>query len=157
MASSSASKLSSKEAFRTPPVVPPPSLPPWREPDGAPERPAPPPELELELGPEPELEPEPEPRLPVPPEPVPPGRCGRSRRGLDRSPVGAGADERQRDLALRVDVVDDHLHRLAELDDVLDALDALAPPRREMWSRPSRPGRMLTKAPNLVMFTTLPV
>ena len=32
----------------------------------------------------------------------------------------------------------------------------LPPPRREMWSRPSRPGRMLTNAPNLVMFTTLP-
>ena len=26
-----------------------------------------------------------------------------------------------------------------------------------MWTRPSRPGRMLTKAPNLVMLTTLPV
>ena len=29
-------------------------------------------------------------------------------------------------------------------------------PRREMWMRPSRPGRMLTNAPNLVMLTTLP-
>ena len=29
-------------------------------------------------------------------------------------------------------------------------------PSFEMWSRPSRPGRMLTNAPNLVMFTTLP-
>ncbi len=30
------------------------------------------------------------------------------------------------------------------------------PPSLEMWTRPSRPGRMLTKAPNLVMLTTLP-
>ena len=30
-------------------------------------------------------------------------------------------------------------------------------PSLEMWRRPSRPGRMLTKAPNLVMLTTLPV
>ena len=30
-------------------------------------------------------------------------------------------------------------------------------PSFEMWSRPSRPGRMLTNAPNLVMFTTWPV
>ena len=29
-------------------------------------------------------------------------------------------------------------------------------PSLEMWSRPSRPGRMLTNAPNLVTFTTLP-
>src|SRR5205823_3903320 len=29
-------------------------------------------------------------------------------------------------------------------------------PSLEMWSNPSRPGRMLTNAPNLVMFTTLP-
>ena len=29
-------------------------------------------------------------------------------------------------------------------------------PSFEMWSRPSRPGRMLTNAPNLVTFTTLP-
>ena len=30
-------------------------------------------------------------------------------------------------------------------------------PSLEMWTRPSRPGRMLTNAPNLVMFTTRPV
>ena len=29
-------------------------------------------------------------------------------------------------------------------------------PSFEMWSRPSRPGRMFTNAPNLVTFTTLP-
>ena len=32
----------------------------------------------------------------------------------------------------------------------------LPPPILEMWSRPSRPGRMFTNAPNLVMFTTRP-
>ena len=29
-------------------------------------------------------------------------------------------------------------------------------PSFEMWTRPSRPGRMLTKAPNVVVFTTVP-
>src|SRR5690606_28190845 len=33
----------------------------------------------------------------------------------------------------------------------------LSPPTFEMWSRPSRPGRMLTNAPNFVMLTIRPV
>ena len=36
------------------------------------------------------------------------------------------------------------------------ALMRRPPPILEMWTRPSRPGRMFTKAPNFVMFTTLP-
>src|SRR5207248_4890636 len=36
------------------------------------------------------------------------------------------ADGRQRDLALRIDVLDDHLDVLAELEHVLDAVDTLA-------------------------------
>ena len=37
------------------------------------------------------------------------------------------------------------------------ALIRLPRPSLEMWTRPSRPGRMLTNAPNLVMFTTRPL
>ena len=72
--------------------------------------------------------------------------------------AGSSPARRQRHLALRVDVVDPDLDLVAEVD-------ARPPPGRcacrrpslEMWSRPSRPGRMLTNAPNLVMLTTLPV
>ena len=74
-----------------------------------------------------------------------------------RSAPAGLAGERQRHLALRVDVVDLHL------DGPGRATRRPRPGRRacrrptlEMWSRPSRPGRMFTKAPNLVMLTTLP-
>ena len=57
--------------------------------------------------------------------------------------LGRGG-QRQRHLALRVDVVDPDLDRLAELEHVLDLFDALAPASDdslEMCSRPSRPGQ----------------
>ena len=47
-------------------------------------------------------------------------------RGLRTSAAGGLAGQRQRDLALRVDVVDADLDLLAEVDDVLDPLDPLA-------------------------------
>src|SRR5437764_6651034 len=47
------------------------------------------------------------------------GRGARTSRTLS----GAVARQRQRDLALRVDVVDPHVERLAQLDHVLDPLD----------------------------------
>ena len=65
------------------------------------------------------------------------------------------ADRLERDLVVRIDVFDDDLDFLTELSTSSTLSMRLPPPILEMC-RPSRPGRMFTNAPNLVMFTTRP-
>ena len=66
-------------------------------------------------------------------------------------------DEGERELARVVDVVDrDRRPRRRGRARPRPGRCACRRPSFEMWSRPSRPGRMLTNAPNLVMFTTGP-
>ena len=77
-----------------------------------------------------------------------------SRRPLaGRLPLGA--DRAQADLALRVDVLDEH-GQAPSFTASSTEFRRLPLPSLEMWTRPSRPGTRFTKAPNVVVFTTVP-
>ncbi len=76
------------------------------------------------------------------------GRVSRSGISSPRSRASSSRITRRDSLmrSLRVDVDDPHLELVALVEDVADVGDALEE-SSEMWTRPSWPGRISTKAP----------
>jgi hypothetical protein len=76
-----------------------------------------------------------------------PCRAGRRRDGLDPRVLGELLDAQRDALLLLVDLEDDALDLVALLESSLGWVTFLVQDMSEMWSRPSMPGSISTKAP----------